>query len=690
MRNKWSIGKKLIGSFMLVSAITAVVGGVGFYGVHTGSVLLDEVGVVSLPGVKSMLTAQAQINGLQATQRTLLSSDLSSIRRQEQYDLIGQRREKYQAALKVFESLPMTPEKAEIWKQFTLALDNWRQENNKWMELCKKYDAVGVEDIPETLTQLVAARAGQYQILEQVGSLLRSGEKLGGGEDHTDCGLGKWLASFQTTNPDIQRMQRDIAEPHRRFHEQVGKIKELIAANAKSEAEQTFANLRRDGAQVVALIGEMHNVVKAGEEIQDQASRQLLTVCREAQAQTTGLLDKLVQINSGVAAATIQQGRDKKTLLKTACLSLAIGGVAAAIVLGIFMTRGITRPIRRIIESLSAGAEQTTSAAEQVSGASQSLAQGASEQAAAIEETSSSLEEMSSMTKQNAGNAQQAKVLMAEASQLVSRGQESMAGLTTAIGEIKKSADETAKIVKTIDEIAFQTNLLALNAAVEAARAGDAGKGFAVVAEEVRNLAQRAGEAARNTGALIEGSVKNTERGVIVAADTAKALEEITASTQKVGNLVAEIAAASNEQAQGIDQVATAVGQMDQVTQQNAANAEESASAAEELSAQSEQLKTIVGEMVTIVRGGSAVQTGIMTASNVHKSRSVPASAKTGPAKSAAGKSVSRPPAGRSAVTAADELIHQHLIEAGSKPSKGKPFPKEVIPLDGDEELAKF
>ena len=30
-----------------------------------------------------------------------------------------------------------------------------------------------------------------------------------------------------------------------------------------------------------------------------------------------------------------------------------------------------------------------------------------------------------------------------------------------AIGRIKKSSDETAKFIKTLDEIAFQTNLLA-------------------------------------------------------------------------------------------------------------------------------------------------------------------------------------------------------------------------------------
>jgi methyl-accepting chemotaxis protein len=160
---------------------------------------------------------------------------------------------------------------------------------------------------------------------------------------------------------------------------------------------------------------------------------------------------------------------------------------------------------------------------------------------------------------------------------------ESMKRLSDAINRIKASSDSTAKIVKTIDEIAFQTNLLALNAAVEAARAGDAGKGFAVVAEEVRNLAMRSAEAAKNTSNLIEESVSNAEQGVSINQEVLTNLREINAQVDKVSEVMAEIASASDQQSQGIGQITDGVDQVNHMTQRNAANSEESASSAVEL-----------------------------------------------------------------------------------------------------------
>ena len=146
--------------------------------------------------------------------------------------------------------------------------------------------------------------------------------------------------------------------------------------------------------------------------------------------------------------------------------------------------------------------------------------------------------------------------------------------------KISQSSEETSKIIKTIDEIAFQTNLLALNAAVEAARAGESGAGFAVVADEVRNLAMRAAEAAKNTSGLIESTVKRISDGSALVTSTDQAFAEVAANTVKVGDLVDEIAAASKEQALGIEQLNAAVSEIDKATQQNVANADLLASTA--------------------------------------------------------------------------------------------------------------
>jgi len=199
------------------------------------------------------------------------------------------------------------------------------------------------------------------------------------------------------------------------------------------------------------------------------------------------------------------------------------------------------------------------------------------------------------MARQNALNAQEARGLSEQARSGAALGVRGMERLTAAMQKIKDSSNDTAKIVKTIDAIAFQTNLLALNAAVEAARAGDAGKGFAVVADEVRHLAQRSAEAARNTAQLIEDAVRNAEGGSAINDELLGHLRQIDLQVDRVGVVMGEIAAASDQQRQGVEQITVAMDRMNAITQGVAATSEQSASAGAELMCQAEQLKIAVG-----------------------------------------------------------------------------------------------
>jgi methyl-accepting chemotaxis protein len=327
--------------------------------------------------------------------------------------------------------------------------------------------------------------------------------------------------------------------------------------------------------------------------------------------------------------------KELKTLADTQkrtmfAIIVGIAALAIGIFLAFIITRGITKPINRIIYGLTAGADQVLAASGEVSSASQSLAEGSSQQAASLEETSSSVEELASMTKQNADNSDQADRLTKDTVGAIQTASTSITTLANATEEIYTASQETQKIIKSIDEIAFQTNLLALNAAVEAARAGEAGAGFAVVADEVRNLAARSAEAAKSTAELIGSTVDKVSVSREVAAQSLTVIAEVIEKSGKVGELVGEISAASQEQSNGVGQINIAISEMDKVTQQNAANAEESAAAAEELNAQAEQMNDFVGDLTAMVTGKRSSKTATMTRK---PTRQLPAPKAKAPAK---------------------------------------------------------
>jgi methyl-accepting chemotaxis protein len=307
--------------------------------------------------------------------------------------------------------------------------------------------------------------------------------------------------------------------------------------------------------------------------------------------------DAIARLKTQMGNAAAEEQRDQRT--NTSLTLILTLGVTAGLIF--FSTRSLKNTLFHVAEELRKRSNQLKDQSAHVAEASQGFAANSTEQAASLEETSSSLEEMSSMTKRNADHALRSKNLARDAHAAATQGTRDTDAMQSAMEQIDRSGNDVAKIVHTIEEIAFQTNLLALNAAVEAARAGEAGAGFAVVADEVRSLARRSAEAAKETAEKIQSSRTSTATGVEVTARVAISLKEIVTKITELDQLVAEVATASNEQTDGIVQINTAVAQMDKITQANAAGAEETSSAAAELNAQAESLKASIRELLQMV-----------------------------------------------------------------------------------------
>jgi methyl-accepting chemotaxis protein len=264
---------------------------------------------------------------------------------------------------------------------------------------------------------------------------------------------------------------------------------------------------------------------------------------------------------------------------------LLVSGTVAVALLGLAVAaiaRNITAPLRQLSEKLVNAATRGSDSSQIIVDSSKTLSTDACDEASALEEISASIEELSSMTQSTLNHIHHLAKLATQANEATSRGTTLMSELVHAMEGVRQTNQDIAKILKSIDEIAFQTNILALNAAVEAARAGEAGTGFAVVAEEVRNLAGRSAEAARETRTRIETAIGSNTRSAELSRDVHERFTAISTVTSDYHRLVAEIEQASTQSTHGLVQVREAITRLDSITQRTAASAEENAAASAE------------------------------------------------------------------------------------------------------------
>ena len=608
---------KLVGCFSIVALITLVIGYAGWRSVNSLDGNLLEISKVRLPSIKYLLIMSGQRNEMTKAQRTLLDPNLEMGARNQQYKDFAEAEKRFRAAWKGYERLPQTQDEARLWKEFVAAWQEVKKGDDTFFQLCAELDKRDILNPMALRARIETFRADHYHLMEKAMMMIYIGKEFDGGDNPLTCHFGKWMAKFKTKNPVLSADLREIAVVHNKFHETVGEIRNLVKQVDMTRARALFDQKMVPAAERMfthfdAILAE---TTKA-EIIFNRMTHYAMVTSLETHELADRLLDDIIAENETVVAHEEKSARlDTEKAKITAVLGTVIG-FAVALILGILLSKSITRTIfkaisytkgmaggnlkdtidtdrkdeigtfvrtlnnmasslRGMIRDMADGVNTLSSSSTELNAISHQMADGAEQTSkisgtvsAAAEEMSVNMASVAAATEQASTNvtmvASASEQMTATISEIAQNTEKALDITEKAVVEAQsasetvdalgKAAREIGKVTESITEISEQTNLLALNATIEAARAGDAGRGFAVVANEIKELAKQAAVATDEIKQKIEGIQDSTD-------GTVTRIDQISRVINEVNEIVSIIATAVEEQSVTTRDIADNVAQ---------------------------------------------------------------------------------------------------------------------------------
>ncbi|HPZ82652.1 MAG TPA: methyl-accepting chemotaxis protein [Thermogutta sp.] len=374
-----SLKAKLLGGFLLVALITAVVGGIGYYGLTTTGRGVQELADCALPSVKTTAAMKWTFTEIMRIQRTLLNFDLDLESRQRQYAQLEKAREIFAAARKEYEPLEQLEEGAKLWKEFLAEYEDTEKANNTFFDLSKQFDDLLAATAPDA-----SGKRANYAHNLALCRYLTSQLGL--------FGRGMWVslknATLRAKDPETlkkaredvtaaQRAVLDTADKLREIMPRIGLTTETLDQFVKQVGafvdtyDKAFTELNPSDPEFSEKVdGRVAGLGQACDEayfklaelieqridriqtLQDQMQQQAMDICRVKMDAESERLTKIADMWTSEAARMGQETVAMAGFAKGIGVGASVVGVVLSLILGLFLAQSIIRPVNKVVAML--------------------------------------------------------------------------------------------------------------------------------------------------------------------------------------------------------------------------------------------------------------------------------------------------------------------------------------------------